>query len=387
MYLCKKDMDSPFQYGTLATDKNFIDRVAERAELKQMLSSGINVSLVSPRRWGKSSLVLMAMNELTAERKDIRVCYLDAFNINSEDEFYNAFASAILSCVSTKMEKILRAAKQYLGGIVSSINLSDGLNDLLSVSLKYKPQETDKIEILNLPEKIARDKELRIIVCIDEFQQLVKLAGYPEMEGKMRSVWQKQKHVSYCFYGSKKHMMLDIFANSQKPFYRFSQIIFMPKIKKEDWVPFIIKGFSSTGKSISDEFAAVICDTIECHSWYLQQLCFFVWYATDNEVTESILSESIQRMIDTNAPMFISDTEKLTPSQKEMLKAIAAGVEQLSSEATLSRYRLGNPNTIARNKKVLEEKAFIDSENGKLTISDPVFLLWYKQTQRAQYSA
>ncbi len=380
-------MDSPFQYGTLATDKNFIDRVAERAELKQMLSSGINVSLVSPRRWGKSSLVLMAMNELTAERTDIRVCYLDAFNINSEDEFYNAFASAVLSCVSTKMEKILRAAKQYLGGIVSSINLSDGLNDLLSVSLKYKPQETDKIEILNLPEKIARDKGLRIIVCIDEFQQLVKLAGYPEMEGKMRSVWQKQKHVSYCFYGSKKHMMLDIFANSQKPFYRFSQIIFMPKIKKEDWVPFIIKGFSSTGKSISDEFAAVICDTIECHSWYLQQLCFFVWYATDNEVTESILSESIQRMIDTNAPMFISDTEKLTPSQKEMLKAIAAGVEQLSSEATLSRYRLGNPNTIARNKKVLEEKAFIDSENGKLTISDPVFLLWYKQTQRARYSA
>lgn len=385
MYLCKKDMDSPFQYGTLATDKNFIDRVAERAELKQMLSSGINVSLVSPRRWGKSSLVQMAMNELTAERKDIRVCYLDAFNINSEDEFYNAFASAVLSCVSTKMERILRAAKQYLGGIVSSISLSDGLNDLLSVSLKYKPQEADKIEILNLPEKIARDKGLRIIVCIDEFQQLVKLAGYPEMEGKMRSVWQKQKNVSYCFYGSKKHMMLDIFANSQKPFYRFSQIIFMPKIKKEDWVPFIINGFSSTGKSISDEFAGAICDTIECHSWYLQQLCFFVWYATDNEVTESILSESIQRMIDTNAPMFISDTEKLTPSQKEMLKAIAAGVEQLSSEATLSRYRLGNPNTIARNKRVLEEKAFIDSEDGTLTISDPVFLLWYKQVQRAQY--
>lgn len=178
-------MDSPFQYGTLATDKNFIDRVAGRAELKQMLSSGINVSLVSPRRWGKSSLVLKAMNELAAERKDIRVCYLDAFNINSEEEFYNAFAS------------------------------------------------------------------------------------------------------------------------------------------------------------------------IACHSWYLQQLCFFVWYATDKEVTESILSESIQRMIDTNAPMFISDTEKLTPSQKEMLKAIVAGEEQLSSAATLSRYRLGNPNTIARNKRVL----------------------------------
>lgn len=371
-------MDSPFQYGTLATDKNFIDRVSERAELKQMLSSGINVSLISPRRLGKSSLVKMAMKELERERKDIRVCFLDAFNINSEDEFYSAFAAGVISCSAGKVEKALAEAKKYLGGLIPGITLSDGLNDVLSVNLRYAPKEMDKLDILDLPEKIAKDKGLRIIVCIDEFQQLVKLPGYRDLEGKMRSVWQHQTRVSYCFYGSKKHMMMDIFADSQKPFYRFSTIMFMPKIKKEDWIPFILKGFASTGKSISRAFAEKICDVVDCHSWYLQQLCYFTWYATETSVDEKILSSSIQRLIDTNAPMFISDTEKLTPSQREMLKAIAAGETRLTSEGMKERYHLGNPNTIVRNKRVLEEKSFIESNNGTMAISDPVFLMWYK---------
>mgnify|MGYP002620103171 CR=1 FL=1 len=354
-------MESPFQFGTLATDKNFIDRVEDRAQLKQMLSSGINVTLISPRRWGKSSLVKKAMDELAAERKDIRVCYLDGFSINSEEEFYSQFAARVISCATGKIE-------------------SDGLNGILPINLHYKPQDMDKMQILDLPEKIARDKGLKIIVCIDEFQQLAHLPGYADMEGKMRSVWQQQKNVSYCLYGSKKHMMMDIFGNTQKPFYRFSNIVFMPKIRKEDWMPFIIEGFISTGKSIPRDLAERICDVTQCHSWYLQQLCYFIWSATDNEVDEVILNSSIQRLVDTNAPMFMSDTEKLTPSQREMLRAIVNGERQLTAEKTMSRYHLGNPNTIVRNKKVLIDKSFIEmDDNGTLTISDSVFFLWHKR--------
>ena len=77
------------------------------------------------------------------------------------------------------------------------------------------------MEILELPEKIAAAKGIHLIVCIDEFQQLALLPGYKSMEGKMRSAWQKQQQVSYCFYGSKRHMMMDIFNNSSNPFYRF----------------------------------------------------------------------------------------------------------------------------------------------------------------------
>lgn len=373
-------MDSPFQFGTLATDNNFIDRVSERAELKQMLSSDINVTLISPRRWGKSSLVKKAMDELTAERKDIRVCFLDAFSINSEEEFYSTFAAKVISCSAGKIEKVLKEAKQYLGGLLPGITISDGINDVLSVNLRYKPQEMDKLEILNLPEKIARDKKIRIIVCIDEFQQLVNLPEYSDMEGKMRSVWQQQKNTSYCFYGSKKHMMMEIFNDSQKPFYRFSNIIFMPKISREDWIPFILNGFSKTGKHISEEYAQRICDITDCHSWYLQQFCFFIWNATETSVNEAIFQACRQRLIDTNAPMFTSDIEKLTPSQREMLKAIVSGEKKLTAKEVLDKYHLGNPNTIVRNKRVLLEKSFVESDNGILSISDPVFLLWYKKT-------
>lgn len=370
-------VESPFQYGTLATDENFIDRVSERASLKQMLSSGINVALISPRRWGKSSLVKMAMDELTAERSDIRVCYLDAFSIDSIEEFYSRFASAVISCASSKIEKVWSDAKKYLGGIIPGFTISDGLNDIVSIDFRHDPLKKNDARILDLPEKIASDKGLRIIVCIDEFQQLAEMEGYAGLEGKMRAAWQSHKHVSYCFYGSKKHMMMEIFNDSQKPFYRFSETMFLGKIPKSDWIPFIMGGFQKTGKSIEESFAEEICGKTDCHSWYLQQMSYFVWSDTEKDVTREIMDRSFRRILDTNAPMFMNDVEKLTASQREMLKAISSGEKMLYSESTRKRFRLGNLATITRNKRILETKSFIDSKEGDLEISDPIFQAWF----------
>ena len=174
-------------------------------------------------------------------------------------------------------------------------------------------------------------------------------------------------------------MMMDIFANSQKPFYRFANIVLMPKISKADWIPFIINKFAETGKSISDSYAERVCELTQCHSWYLQQFCFFLWNETNQEVDEQVFSTSLRRLIDTNKPMFMSDVEKLTPSQREMLRAILAGEERLTSDDVRHRYHLGNPNTIMRNKRVLQEKSFVEEEGGRLVIADPVFALWYRQ--------
>lgn len=231
--------------------------------------------------------------------------------------------------------------------------------------------------ILQLPETLAREKKIKIIVCIDEFQQLATLPEYPDMEGKMRSAWQQQEHVTYCIYGSKRNMMLHIFNNSSSPFYRFGQVIFMQKIAKADWLPFIVNSFTKTGKNISHDLASRICDTVECHSWYLQQLCFFLWNNTCREATEEIFNRSLRQVIDVNTPMFQNDTERLTPSQKEMLRAIAHGEQQLSSKETKEKYRLGNPNTISRNKKILREKDLIDfTDTDTPVINDPIFRLW-----------
>lgn len=370
---------SPFQFGTLATNENFIDRQEDRALLKQLLSSHINVMLISPRRWGKSSLVKRAMSELADEDINVRICYIDAFSIGSESEFYRTFASQVIACASSKMERWIEDAKKFLTGVIPQVVVSDQITDFMAFDLKYVPQERDKMAILQLPELLAKEKGIRIIVCIDEFQQLANLPEYKDMEGKMRSVWQQQQLTSYCLYGSKRNMMLNIFNNSNSPFYRFGQVIFMQKIAKEHWIPFILSSFAKTGKSISEEMAERICDAVVCHSWYLQQLCYFIWSFTVSEVTEDIYQLGLKQVLNINTPMFQNDTENLSSTQIEMLKAIANGEQHFSSQAVKQIYNLGNPNTIVKNRKTLQNKDIIEKQNDAFGFVDPIYRLWFKE--------
>ena len=373
-------MESPFQFGTLATKENFIDRNEDRAMLKQLLTSHINVMLISPRRWGKSSLVKRSMEELASERKDIKVCFIDAFSIGSEAEFYRTFASKVIECASTKFEKWAEDAKNLLNGVIPQLVIKDQVTDFMAFDIKFKPEEKDKLSILQLPETLAKQKGIRIIVCIDEFQQLSNLAEYKDMEGKMRSVWQQQEQTTYCLYGSKRHMMMDIFNNSNNPFYRFGQVVFLDKITKDNWMPFIIEGFRKTNKHISENYASKICDIVECHSWYLQQLSFFIWNQTEKDVTAEEFSYGVKQLININTPMFQSDINKLTPAQLELLRAIAAGETKFSSAEVNSKYNLGNPNTLAKNKRSLQEQDIIEkNKNNTFHFVDPIFKLWIKK--------
>ena len=372
-------MKSPFQYGTLVDKENFVNRVEERKQLKELLGSGINVMLISPRRWGKSSLVKVAMDELMHEDKQVRVCYIDAFSIKTESEFYRIFAREVIACAASTLEKRLEDVRHFLKTVSPSITLKSTPTDTMSFDLKFELEERDVMEILKLPEKIAIAKSIRLIVCIDEFQQLAQLSGYRDLEGKMRSVWQKQQQVSYCFYGSKRHMMLDIFNNSSNPFYRFGQVLFLQKIKKEEWVPFIVNAFKRTNKEISKEQAEQLCDIVKCHSWYLQQLCYFVWSGTSDKVTDETIEMRTRQLIDTNMPMFMNDTENLTAAQTAMLRAVANGEYRFNSIPVVRKYELGSAQTITRNKRMLTERDFIEKEGGLYVFSDPVFERWFKR--------
>jgi AAA+ ATPase superfamily predicted ATPase len=373
-------MESPFQFGTLATKENFIDRNEDRAMLKQLLTSHINVMLISPRRWGKSSLVKRSMEELTSEKNDIKVCFIDAFSISSEAEFYRTFASKVIECASSKFEKWTEDAKNLLNGVIPQLVIKDQVTDFMAFDIKFKPEEKDKLTILQLPETLAKKKGIKIIVCIDEFQQLSNLAEYKDMEGKMRSVWQQQELTTYCLYGSKRHMMMDIFNNSNNPFYRFGQVVFLDKITKNNWMPFIIEGFRKTNKHISEDYASKICDIVECHSWYLQQLSFFIWTKTEKEVTADDFNYGVKQLLNINTPMFQSDCNKLTPAQLELLRAIAAGETKFSSAEVNSKYNLGNPNTLAKNKRSLQEQDIIEkTKDNTFHFVDPIFKLWIEK--------
>ena len=269
--------------------------------------------------------------------------------------------------------------KQFLKAVSPSITLKSDPTDTLSFDLKLELEEKSVMEILELPEKIAAAKGIHLIVCIDEFQQLALLPGYKSMEGKMRSAWQKQQQVSYCFYGSKRHMMMDIFNNSSNPFYRFGQVLFLQKIKKEEWVPFIVNAFHRTNKEISEQQAEQLCDIVKCHSWYLQQLCYFIWSGTSEKVTDEIIEIRTRQLIDTNMPMFMNDTENLTAAQTAMLRAVADGEYRFNSIPVVRKYELGSAQTITRNKRMLAERDFIEKEGNKYAFSDPIFELWFRR--------
>lgn len=369
---------SPFQFGTLATDANFIDRVDDRALLKRLMMSHINVMLVSPRRWGKSSLVRKAMDELRQEQPDVRVCHIDAFSIASEAEFYRTFASRVIACASTTLERWVADAKKFLSGVVPQIVVNGTGNDFIAFDIKYVPRPQDKMSILQLPESLAKEKGIRIMVCIDEFQQLAALPQYKDLVGKMRSQWQQQRLTTYCLYGSKQHMMLDIFNNSNSPLYRFGQVIFLEKIPKADWTDFIVSAFHNTGKSISKEMAEHVCDLTDCHSWYIQQLCFFLWSITTDTVDTAAIDLALKQVININTPMFQNDTDALTLSQRELLRAVANGEQRLSAASVKQRYNLGNPNTLARNKRILQQRDILTQSTTALRFIDPIYRLWLR---------
>lgn len=372
-------MKKPFVYGELAENENFIDRVEDRKQLKTFLCNGVNVTLISPRRWGKSSLVKATMTEIEAEHEDTVACFIDAFRLNSEAEFYNAFASAVVNSVASTLDKGMELIRGYLKNFSAQFRIKGRFIEV-EVNLQQKESPKSVEELLNLPQKLAEEKGLHLIVCIDEFQKLAEFAEWKSMEGMLRSVWQQQQDVTYCLYGSKRHMLMDIFTNSNKPFYRFGQTLYLQKIEAKYWIDYIVRTFRETGKEITEENAAMICRIMENHSWYVQQLSFFVWAATDSVATEDIIQRQLQAVMDTNMPVFEAETDRLAASQVAMLRAVVNGEQRLNSAEVVKKYNLGGPQTITRNKSVLMRNDILEKQDGKLVFVDPLYRLWFERT-------
>lgn len=371
-------VDSPFQYGKLAMDSTFVNRVYEKQMLKNNLYSGINTMLISPRRWGKSSLVKEAMKELMHEHTDVRVCFLDVFTVRSEEEFYQSFAREIIKATSSSWESWISNAKEFLQALSPRISIGNDPVIDFSIGLEYHRIKENEEELLNLPEKIANAKGLKIIICIDEFQNLAGLKTYEHLEGKMRSVWQHHQRVSYCLYGSKRHMMVDIFNSSSKPFYRFGQLMFLQRIDQAEWAKFIVNSFLKTHKEISKEHAQMIAEKVKCHSWYVQQLSHFVWTITPKKVTTEIIEEGFQQIINSNLPLYIAECEALSVTQLNLLIAIGQGEQILTGAKVMRKYQLGTPQNVAKNKVTLQRKDILDKTTEGLCFLDPVFESWFR---------
>ena len=375
--------DNPFAFGHYVEGDFFTDRVEDARRLESNLTHGINTILISPRRWGKSSLVRKVIENCKTERPDVRFALVDIFACKSEYEFYRMLASAVVKQTSSKIDEWVELAKRFLGNISPKFSFgSDPMNDF-SISFEWNPKEGTEEEILQLPEKIAREKGIRVVVCIDEFQQIMEFDDPITFQKKLRTAWQQQQHVAYCLFGSKRHLMLKMFNGPERAFYKFGDMIFLQKISKEDWVRFICQRFEETGKRITDEQAGRICDITEGISSYVQHLSWIVWYKAAPVVQNKDISEAVNELLAQNRVFFQRDMEQLTGLQKNFLVAMANGVsEGFTKQSVIKKYNLGNSSNIQVAKKSLSLKEFIDYDETTIQFNDPMFKLWIKRNMK-----
>ena len=373
--MCKK-----FVYGVAVSDYNFIGRERETKRLLDNFKGGINVILMSPRRLGKTSLVKHVCNKL--DNKDIITVYLDIFGCKSEYDFYNKLTAEVLKQTASKSELWFEEAKEFLYRLTPKIAFSPEPNSDFSISLGITPKTHTPEEVLQMAETIAIKRKKRIVICIDEFQQIGEMANSKQIQARLRTVWQHQKHVSYCLFGSKHHLMSSIFLHRSMPFFQFGDTISLNKIATENWVEYIVSHFADGKRTISRELAEEICKFTENYSAYVQQLAWLVFTLKEEgeTVTENDVKQAENDLLATNDILFMQMIEPLSEFQLNFLRAIIAGVRKdFGLSEVRKEYNLGSYSNITRLKTALLERDLIEKQETEWVITDPIFAKWLKQ--------
>ncbi|MBQ2907887.1 MAG: ATP-binding protein [Bacteroidales bacterium] len=371
-------METPFVFGKIATDKNFTDREQETAILVEHFKSLINTIIISPRRWGKSSLVNKASKLAMEQDNKLIICHIDLFNVRDEEHFYSLLAQKVISATSSKWDETVDLIRRFFSRLSPKITIgTDPMNEV-SVDFEMKDVVNNPDEVLDLAEKIAKMKGLKIVVCIDEFQNISEFSDPDYFQKKLRSHWQQHQNVSYCLYGSKRHMMLEVFTDSSKPFYKFGNLMFLNKIETPYLVSFFKERFADTKKKITEEACNLIVEFTDNHPYYAQQLAQLSWLRTKDICTEDIVREAHTSLVEQLSLLFATITENLTTQQLHYLKALLAGEKSISSTETMHRYKISSPTSVARSKASLIKNDILDNKAGEISFQDPIYAYWLK---------
>jgi hypothetical protein len=372
-------METPFVFGKIASDKNFTDRKIETERLALNFISSVNTILISPRRWGKSSLVARAANIASKKSRNLKFSFIDLNNVRSEEQFYQQLATKVLNASASKTRKLIENSRKFFGRFIPNITISPDPATELKLGLDWKDVKKEPDDILNLAEKISSQNNFKFVVCIDEFQNISEFENPLDIQKKMRSHWQKHRNVSYCLYGSKRHMLMDVFTSPSMPFFKFGDIFFLDKISLKDWIPFIQKRFADTGKNIHRNDAGLIAELTDCHPYYVQQLAQQSWLRTDSVCSDEIIEKSFHGLVLQLSMLFQNLTDGLNVTQINLLKALIDNREQLSSQSTIQTYRLGTSANVIKTKKALIDKEIIDIRGKEIYFLDPLYKYWLKK--------
>ena len=371
-------METPFIFGKIATEKNFTDRETETANLVQSFTSLINTIIISPRRWGKSSLVNKAAKLAMEQDRKLRICHVDLFNVRNEVHFYSLLAQKVIAATSTKWEEAVESAKSFFSHLMPKISIGSDPTNEVSIDFDWESIKQNPDEVLDLAEKIAKKKGVKIVICVDEFQNISGFTDPDYFQKKLRSHWQQHQRVAYCLYGSKRHMMMEVFTNSSKPFYKFGNLMFLNKIDTPCLVEFFNTRFSETGKTITEDASNLIVKLVDNHPYYAQQLAQLSWLRTKDVCDVDIVREAHAALVEQLSLLFVTITETLTTQQLNYLNALIAGEKAISSTDVMHRYQISSTTSIARSKAALIKNDILDNKAGEISFQDPIYAYWLK---------
>lgn len=382
------DVDAnPFSFGALALDEAFVDREAELTALLADLRSGQDVVLLAPRRYGKSSLVLRAMQ--AAAGTGTLVAYCDLMRTPTKQRFAGALAKSILDDLASPAGQLLERAAALVRGlrVRPTIEIDpDEAGVRFSFEAARAPADIDETieRLLELPGRIAVERGRRVALVLDEFQEVVKLdEALPNL---MRAVFQTQPEVGHVYLGSKRHVLEAIFSDRHEPFWRSARRMELGRIPHDAFGAYLHARFRDTERDADEDAVARILDVADGHPYATQELAYFTWarvprgFPTHASDVETALAEVLRAEHNNLARLW----DGATRNERLVLLALAPGPAALYAEETRLRFGLPAATNVQRAATALTREDVVEKgADGRYRIAEPFLAHWIAREQGA----
>lgn len=368
-------MSKLFEYNKIAENNHFAGREEEVKRLSSDFIFLTNTALLSPRGWGKSSLVNMAAKEAMHKEKNLRLCLVSLSNVRNEERFYELLAQSVLRTISNSQEEVAENVRKYFPG--SSPMVTFDASGSFTVDFDWKDIRQNQNELLDLPYIVAKDLGLKIIVCIDDFHSISQFNEPEHLLDLFKSRWPRHDGVAYCI-SSSPLMLVESFLKTAPMFYRYGDIVRLGHIGRLDMVKSIRERFADSAKYLDNDVAGLIVDMVQGHPFYAMQLAHVSWMGTSVVCSREVVLQAFETIADQMDIAFRNITESLTTQQLCYLHAVLDGETVISTSEVLHRHRITSATSASRSKSSLLEKEIICVADGKVKFTDPLYSYWLK---------
>ena len=372
-------MQNPFKFGSVVTGSDFADRRREQAELVKELTDGQHLFLLSPRRFGKTSLILTVLDSLRSQ--GMMVAYLDTFRTTTPVQLLELMAQTLLRAAESRPERLLRLAMNLLGRLRPQVGTDSEGNPTLSFDVGTSPRSILALqeEILTLPERMAAQRKRQLVFCIDEFQEIQRFPG-GGLEKAMRSHFQQHRRVSYVFAGSKESALREMATRERSPFYKFGRIFSLGPIPQDEFVPFMETRFKRGRLSATSEVLEAILAAADDVPYNVQRLCHQLWAdraGHSKRITEKDIGDALATILDQDNAYFSALWDGLSLHQRQVLQAITrVGGRKVFASEFLTAHRLGSHSSVQTSLRKMLKEQIVFRVDGEYRIADAFFREW-----------